>query len=327
MEKKSYEKRLEDIPVVREFLEVFLKDLPGLPLVCQVEFQIDLIPGVPHVARATYRLAPSEISTKEIPEIKKYISREDQKDSFQLAKTLSYVEALFSIYRKETDEFVVYYDASHQRFRPNVNAIRLTGQPEILCGSGRITMDLSQNTQNLKDMPQLIIDRSQIIHFIPYRETDSIVNPYSYIHYRNSSVRSAISTSWIRDSHFTSRFWQSLQSALVTMPILRQQYLSHFMVESADHLFAGPNARAEEKLWTMLRRKPLEFQVGDRVMLKVSPRKGVIRFGKRGKLNPRYIGPFKILKRIGPVAYKLELPEELVMSTVLSRFYSKEMAY
>ncbi|GJW74298.1 putative reverse transcriptase domain-containing protein [Tanacetum coccineum] len=61
MEKKSDEKRLEDIPVVREFLEVFPEDLPGLPLVRQVEFQIDLIPRATPVARAPYRLAPSEM--------------------------------------------------------------------------------------------------------------------------------------------------------------------------------------------------------------------------------------------------------------------------
>ncbi|GKF02996.1 hypothetical protein Tco_0029919 [Tanacetum coccineum] len=61
MEKKSDEKRLENIPVVREFLEVFLKDLPGLPPVRQVEFQIDLILGAALVARALYRLALSEM--------------------------------------------------------------------------------------------------------------------------------------------------------------------------------------------------------------------------------------------------------------------------
>jgi hypothetical protein len=70
-------------------------------------------------------------------------------------------------------------------------------------------------------------------------------------------------------------------------------------------------ARDRQKSYTDQRRKPLEFQVGDKVMLKVWPWKGVIRFGKRGKLNPRYIGPFQIMERIGPVAYRLELPQEL----------------
>ncbi|GJX63678.1 hypothetical protein Tco_0296578 [Tanacetum coccineum] len=58
-------------------------------------------------------------------------------------------------------------------------------------------------------------------------------------------------------------------------------------------------------------RKPLEYEVGDHVLLKVSPWKGVIRFGTKGKLAPRYVGPFEILERIGPVAYRLRLPEEL----------------
>ncbi|GJR79681.1 hypothetical protein Tco_0150466 [Tanacetum coccineum] len=70
-------------------------------------------------------------------------------------------------------------------------------------------------------------------------------------------------------------------------------------------------ARDRQKSYADNRRKPLEFEVGDRVMLKVSPWKGVIRFGKKGKLAPRYVGPFEILERVGPVAYRLRLPEEL----------------
>ncbi|GKD50154.1 hypothetical protein Tco_1279130 [Tanacetum coccineum] len=67
-------------------------------------------------------------------------------------------------------------------------------------------------------------------------------------------------------------------------------------------------ARDRQKSYADLKRKPMEFQVGDRVMLKVSPWKGVVRFGKRGKLNPRYVGPFKVLEKVGAFAYKLELP-------------------
>ncbi|GJV00659.1 putative reverse transcriptase domain-containing protein, partial [Tanacetum coccineum] len=78
-------------------------------------------------------------------------------------------------------------------------------------------------------------------------------------------------------------------------------------------------ARDRQKSYADRRRKPLEFQAGDKVMLKVSPWKGVIRFGKRGKLNPRYVGPFKILAKVGTVAYRLELPEQL--SRVHSTFH------
>ncbi|GKB38041.1 putative reverse transcriptase domain-containing protein [Tanacetum coccineum] len=70
-------------------------------------------------------------------------------------------------------------------------------------------------------------------------------------------------------------------------------------------------ARSHQKSYADKRTKPLEFEVGDMVLLKVSPWKGDVRLGKHRKLSPRYIGPFKILARVGPVAYMLELPEEL----------------
>ncbi|GJU47873.1 putative reverse transcriptase domain-containing protein [Tanacetum coccineum] len=70
-------------------------------------------------------------------------------------------------------------------------------------------------------------------------------------------------------------------------------------------------ARSRQKSYADKRRKPFEFKVGDRVLLKVSPWKGVVRFGKKGKLAPRYVGPFEIVECVGPIAYRLKLPQEL----------------
>ncbi|GJV55906.1 hypothetical protein Tco_1456911 [Tanacetum coccineum] len=70
-------------------------------------------------------------------------------------------------------------------------------------------------------------------------------------------------------------------------------------------------ARDHQKIYADKKRKPLEFSVGEHVLLKVSPWKGMVHFGKKGKLAPRFIGPFEITERICHVAYRLRLPEEL----------------
>uniref|UniRef100_A0A1U7VS81 Uncharacterized protein LOC104221386 n=1 Tax=Nicotiana sylvestris TaxID=4096 RepID=A0A1U7VS81_NICSY len=70
-------------------------------------------------------------------------------------------------------------------------------------------------------------------------------------------------------------------------------------------------AQSRHKSYSDNRRRDLEFAVGDWVFLKVSPMKGVMRFGKKGLLSPRYVGPYQIVQRIGQVAYKLDLPPEL----------------
>ncbi|GJV62215.1 putative reverse transcriptase domain-containing protein [Tanacetum coccineum] len=81
--------------------------------------------------------------------------------------------------------------------------------------------------------------------------------------------------------------------------------------------------KPQKKSYVDRRHKPLKFQAGDKVMLKVSPWKGVIRFDKRGKLNPRYTGPFEILSKVGTVAYRIELPEQL--SRVHSTFHASNL--
>ena len=71
-------------------------------------------------------------------------------------------------------------------------------------------------------------------------------------------------------------------------------------------------AQSRQKSYEDVRRRPLEFEIEDHVFLKVMPKRGVVRFGKRGKLSPRFIGPFEILERIGSVGYRLALPPSMI---------------
>ncbi|GJZ08629.1 putative reverse transcriptase domain-containing protein, partial [Tanacetum coccineum] len=113
--------------------------------------------------------------------------------------------------------------------------------------------------------------------------------------------------------------WAEVGDSQLTGPEIIHETTER-IVQIKSHIQA---ARDRQKSYADVRRKPLEFQVGDKVMLKVSPWKGVIRFGKRGKLNPRYIGPFKIIAKVGTVAYRLELPEKL--SRVHSTFHVSKL--
>ncbi|TYK21477.1 reverse transcriptase [Cucumis melo var. makuwa] len=128
-------------------------------------------------------------------------------------------------------------------------------------------------------------------------------------------------------SKFTSKFWPSLQQALGTKLLFSTAFhpqtddQSERTIQTLEDMLracalqfkdvvelpcAGMKLEKGNK-----RRRVLEFEVGDKVFLKLSPWKGVLRFGGKGKLSPRFIGPYEILERIGPVAHRLALPMEL----------------
>ncbi|GJS54259.1 putative reverse transcriptase domain-containing protein [Tanacetum coccineum] len=111
-----------------------------------------------------------------------------------------------------------------------------------------------------------------------------------------------VSIIYDRDPRFTSNLWRSLQKALVQETIKKVIQIKQRIQAAYDR----------QKSYANLKCKPIEFQVRDRVILKVSPWKGVVHFGKQGKLNPRYVGPFKVLEKVGAIPYKLELPQELI---------------
>ncbi|GKC30925.1 putative reverse transcriptase domain-containing protein [Tanacetum coccineum] len=194
----------------------------------------------------------------------------------------------------------------------------------------------------------VIVDRlTKFTHFLAIRE-DYSMEKLARLYIDEIVARHGVPTSIIfyKDGRFMSTFWQTMQKALGTRLDMSTAYhpqtdgqsertiqtledmlracvidfsgswnihlpLAEFSYNNSYHssIRCAPFEALYGRKYN--KRKPLEFQVGDHVMLKVSPWKGVVRFGKKGKLAPRFVGPFEILERIGLVAYRLRLPKEL----------------
>nr|GEV42845.1 putative reverse transcriptase domain-containing protein [Tanacetum cinerariifolium] len=192
-------------------------------------------------------------------------------------------------------------------------------QPEIHVWKwDNITMDF---VTKLPKSPQVI--------FAPMRETDPL-EKLAKLYMKEVATRHGILVSIIcdHDPRFASRFWRTLQKALGTSLDMSTAYhpetdgQSERTIQTLEDMLRAcviDFGKSHQKSYANRRTKPLEFEFGDIVLLKVSPWKGAVRIGKRKKLSPCYIGPFKILARVGHVAYTLELPGEL--KGIHSTFY------
>nr|GEU96494.1 hypothetical protein [Tanacetum cinerariifolium] len=178
-------------------------------------------------------------------------------------------------------------------------------------------------TSSGHDTIWVIVDRlTKSAYFLPMRE-DYKMDRLARLYLNEIVARHGVSILIIldRDSRFTSRFWHSMQALGTRLdkstayhpqtdgqrPELVQK-TTEKISQIKDRLKA---ARDRQKSYADKRWKPLEFSAGDYVLLKVSPCKGVVRFRKKGKLAPRFVMPFKIIKKVGHVAYWLDFPKEL----------------
>ncbi|GJU73898.1 retrotransposon protein, putative, ty3-gypsy subclass [Tanacetum coccineum] len=174
-------------------------------------------------------------------------------------------------------------------------------------------------TQRKHDAIWVVVDRlTKSAHFLPIRKdypVSKLAEMFQQEIVRLHGTPSAIVSD--RDPRFTSRFWKGLQKAWGTRLKFSTTFhpetdgQSERTIQTLEDMEKLKEAQTRQKSYADRHRRALEFQPGEHVFLKVSPTRGVRRFGIKGKLSPRFIGPFEILDRVGEVSYRLALPPQL----------------
>ncbi|KAA3469677.1 reverse transcriptase [Gossypium australe] len=190
----------------------------------------------------------------------------------------------------------------------------------------RVTMDFVSGlplTPRKKDMNWVIVDRlTKTPHFIPIEirglHRDSRRN-YKKLWARNyTSVQLFIrkQMSSIKMAPYKALYGRKCRTPLYWIELSENKLHGVDLIKDLEQKVklirdCLKAASDRQKSYANLKRKDIEFEIGDKVFLKVSPWKKVLRFGRKGKLSPRFIGPYEIIERVGPVAYRLRLPSEL----------------
>ncbi|GJR26580.1 putative reverse transcriptase domain-containing protein [Tanacetum coccineum] len=269
---------------------------------------------------------PSKIeAVKNWKKNKKYEWGVEQEEAFQTLKDNLCNAPILSL-PDGIEDFVVYCDASNQWLGC---VLMQSGKDKVLAALGETSKVENATTEMLRGMDQLMERKEDGAHFLAIRE-DYKMEKLARLYIDEIVAGHGVPVSIIldRDGRFTSRFLENITESL--RDAIRYEYglssSSERTIQTLEDMlrawvidFGGSwdvnlllkAAKDRQKSYAGNRRKPLEFEVGDQVLLKVSPWKGVVCFGTKGKLAPIYVGPFKILERIGPIAYRLGLPQEL----------------
>ncbi|XP_077223986.1 uncharacterized protein LOC143858257 [Tasmannia lanceolata] len=296
--------KIENIPVVREFVDVFPEDLPGLPPSREVEFTVDLAPGTMPISKAPYRMAPLEMK-----ELKSQLEELLEKGFVRPSVSPWGAPVLFV---KKKDGTVVFALKIWRHY--------LYGKPyEIFTDHKSLKYIFTQKELNMRQRCwlELLKDYDLTISY-HIGKANMVADALS----RKSSINLAtLITSQnyqasIQMAPFEPLYGRRCRSPICWDDVCERRLLGADLVQQSvdkiqlirEHL---RTVQSRQKSYADIRRRELEFQIGDKLLLKVSPTKGVMRFGVRGKLSPRFVGPNEILEKIEKVAYRLALPPSL----------------